>query len=138
MQDPSYPQTDHIVGVWDRQMLDAKMARAPAVHAEIFAVLIRVTDRFAAHLMPSSGVDGIYFECRTMDGRKPDPQFRVIWMPKKNLAQVRLARSQTEPRTTIGRMGPRFGLRADKDHAEQVHLQPAAQTRSDVLGFQGF
>ena len=58
-----------------------------------------------------------------MDGRKPDPQYRVIWMPKKNLAQVRLARSQTESRTTIVRMGTRFGLRADKDHAEQVHLQ---------------
>ena len=101
MQDPAYSQTERIMDVWDRQMLDAKMARAPAAQAEIFAVLIRVTDRFAPRLMPSSTFNGIYFEPRTMDGRKPDPQFRVIWVPKKNLAQVRLVRSQTEARATI-------------------------------------
>ena len=133
MHDPDFPQTEHIMDVWDRQMLDAKLSRTTAAQAEIFAVLIRVTDHFAAHLMPNSGVDGLYFEPRTMDGRKPDPQFRVIWMPKKNLAQVRLARSQTEARTTIVRMGQRFGLRADQDHAEKVH----AQHRPDLMFLDG-
>ena len=123
MQDPAFPQAEHIIDVWDRQTLDAKMARTQTDQAEIFAFLIRVTEGFAAAVMPSAAVDGIYLEPRTLDGRKPDPTYRVIWMPRQNLAQVRLARSQTEAKTTIARMGNRFGLRVDRHQAEQVHVQ---------------
>ena len=123
MRHPDLPQTEHIIDVWDRQTLDSKMARAQASQAEVFAFLIRVTDRFADHIIPGAAVDGIYLEPRTLDGRKPDPSFRVIWMPKQTLAQVRLARSQTEAKTTIVRMGNRFGLRVDSRQAEQVHMQ---------------
>ena len=118
-----FPQSDHILDVWDRQLMDLKLDRVQADQAEVFAFLVRVTEKFAAHLMTSAAVDGIYAEPRTMDGRKPDPAFRVVWMPKQSLAQVRLARSQTEARTTIVRMGTRFGLRAEREQAEKVHLQ---------------
>lgn len=77
------------------------MARAQASQAAIFAFLIRVTDRFADQVNPGAAVDGIYLEPRTLDGRKPDLNFRVIWMPKQTLAQVRLARSRTDAKTTI-------------------------------------
>ena len=117
MQDPAFPQPEHIIDVWGRQTLDAKMARTQTDQAEIFAFLIRVTEGFAAAIMPSAAVDGIYLEPRTLDGRKPDPSYRVIWMPRQNLAQVRLARSQTEAKTTIARMGNRFGLRVDRHQA---------------------
>ena len=112
-----------ILDVWDRQSLDAKLARTQIGQAEVFAFLVRVTEKFADHLMPSAAVDGIYFEPRTMDGRQPAPQFHVIWTPRKTLAEVRLARSQTEVKTTIVRMGPRLGLRVSREHAEQVHKQ---------------
>ena len=133
MRHPDLPQTEHIIDVWDRQTLDSKMARAQASQAEVFAFLIRVTDRFADHIIPGAAVDGIYLEPRTLDGRKPDPSFRVIWMPKQTLAQVRLARSQTEAKTTIVRMGNRFGLRVDSRQAEQVHMQH----RSDLVFLDG-
>ena len=83
--------------------------------------------------MPGAAVDGIYLEPRTMDGRKPAPQFHVIWMPKKSLAEVRLARSQTEARTTIVRVGHRLGLRVDRARSEQVHQQH----RPDVMFLDG-
>ena len=133
MQDAEFPQADNVMDVWDRQTLDSKLAKAQPQQAEIFAVLIRVTARLAAHLLPSAGVDGIYFEPRTMDGRRPDPQFRVVWMPKKNLAHVRLARSQTEAKTHIVRMGPRYGLRVSQESAEKVHQQ----RRPDLLFLDG-
>ena len=123
LKEPDFSHSEHILDVWDRQTLDAKLARAPIAQAEAFAVLLRVTDKFADHLMPKAAVDGIYLEPRTMDGRRPDPKYHVIWMPRKTLAEVRLARSQTEQRATIVRMGTRFGLRVDRDQAEQVHLQ---------------
>ena len=123
MQDPAFPQAEHIIDVWDRQTLDAKLARAQTDQAEVFAFMIRVTEGFAEVIMPSAAVDGIYLEPRTLDGRKPDPHYRVIWMPRQSLAQVRLARSQTEAKTTIARMGNRFGLRVDRHKAEQVHVQ---------------
>ena len=123
MQHEAFPQTEHILDVWDRQSLDAKLARTQIGQAEVFAFLVRVTEKFADHLMPSAAVDGIYFEPRTMDGRKPAPQFHVIWMPRKTLAEVRFARSQTEAKTTIVRMGPRLGLRVSREHAEQAHKQ---------------
>ena len=123
MKEPSFLHSEHILDVWDRQTLDSKLARTPLAQAEVFAVLLRVTDKFADHLMPQAAVDGIYLEPRTMDGRRPDPQYHVIWMPRKTLAEVRLARSQTEQRTAIVRMGPRLGLRVDRDQAEKVHMQ---------------
>ena len=123
LQAPEYSHSEHILDVWDRQTLDDKLARTPVAQAEVFAVLLRVTDKFAAHLMPKAAVDGIYLEPRTMDGRRPDPTFHVIWMPRKTLAEVRLAKSRTEQRTTIVRMGARLGLRVDREHAEQVHKQ---------------
>eukprot|EP00913_Durusdinium_trenchii_P004233 g3925.t1 len=119
LQAPEYSHSEHILDVWDRQTLDDKLARTPVAQAEVFAVLLRVTDKFAAHLMPKAAVDGIYLEPRTMDGRRPDPTFHVIWMPRKTLAEVRLAKSRTEQRTTIVRMGARLGLRVDREHAEQ-------------------
>ena len=133
MQDAEIPQAENVMDVWDRQTLDSKLTRTQPQQAEIFAVLIRVTSRLADHLLPSAGVDGVYFEPRTMDGRRPDPQFRVVWMPKKNLAQVRLARSQTEAKTHIVRMGQRYGLRVHHEHAEQVHHQH----RPDLLFLDG-
>lgn len=68
-----------------------------------------------------------------MDGRKPDPAFRVVWMPRLSLAQVRLARSQTDAKTTVVRMGARFGLRVDKGQAEKVY----AQHRPDLMFLDG-
>ena len=133
LQDAALPQSENVMDVWDRQTLDSKLARTQLSQAEIFAVQIRVTEHLASHLLPSAGVDGVYFEPRTMDGRKPDPLYRVIWMPRKNLAQVRLARSQTEPKTHIVRMGARYGLRVDHEQAEQVHQQH----RPDLLFLNG-
>ena len=123
MKNADFPQAEHILDVWDRQTLDAKLSRAPASQAVTFAFLLRVTEQFAEYIMPGAAVDGVYLEPRTMDGRKPAPQYHVIWMPKKSLAEVRLARSQTEAKTTIVRMGPRLGLRVDRSRAEQVHQQ---------------
>ena len=118
-----FPQSEHILDVWDRQPLDLKLSKAAVGQAEIFVFLVRVTSSFADQLMPNAAVDGIYIEPRTLDGRRPDPAYRVIWMPRHTLAQMRLAKSQTDARTTIVRMGMRYGLRVDKAKAEQVHLQ---------------
>lgn len=133
LQTADFPLTEQVLDVWDRQMLDAKLARTPAGQAETFAFLVRVTESFAAHLLPNAAIDGIYLEPRTMDGRKPESQCHVIWLPRNALAEVRLARSQTEVKTTIVRMGPRFGLRVDRDKAEQVHQQH----RPDLLFLDG-
>ena len=122
LQVDAFPQADH-----------AKLGRAQASQAEVFAFLVRATETFATQLMHNAAVDGIYVEPRTMDGRKPDPAFRVVWMPRLSLAQVRLARSQTEAKTTVVRMGARFGLRVDREQAETVH----AQHRPDLMFLDG-
>ena len=133
LQVAEFPQAEHILDVWDRQMLDSKLGRAQANQAEVFAFLVRTTEAFAMQLMQNAAVDGIYVEPRTMDGRRPDPAFRVVWMPRLPLAQVRLARSQTEAKTTVVRMGARFGLRVAHEQAEAVH----AQHRPDLMFLDG-
>lgn len=52
------------------------------------------------------------------------------------LAEVRLARSQTDAKATVVRMGPRFGLRVDRDTAEHAH-SAHVQHRPDVMFLDG-
>lgn len=80
-----------------------------------------MTQQLAEQIMKHSGTDGKFYEPRTEDGRKPHPEFQVIWLPNKSYAEALLAMKMTKVEVTLVRSRDRYGLRARQDHAEEVH-----------------
>ena len=110
-----------ILDVWDRQWLTNRMTKTTPADAALLAFSIRMTLKASQILMPFSGQEGQFYEPRTEDGRKPSPDFQVVWLPRKTYTEAKLAQSTTTVPSTLVRSGDRYGLRVDNQHAEQVH-----------------
>lgn len=120
---PRGEDRDHILEVWDRQTLTAKLTRTQAPQADIFVVNIRVKGNWTPQTFEGIDDPGIYLEPRTEDGRAPHPAFCILWMAKKTKAEVQTAGQATKHWTTLARTGDKWGLRASAEAAEALHAQ---------------
>ena len=111
----------NVVDVWDRQFLSTKLDRQPPKQADLFMVSLRLTDLDSRNLMKHSGHKGVYVEPRSVDGRAPDPLFRVLWLPKMDRASVVTAQQTAPMWTCLVRSGARFGLRSTSQEAPKLH-----------------
>lgn len=114
---------DDIVDVWDRQFLTKNFTRCRHEDAEIFVCALRLTTQCSAEVLGNSGQHGLYFEPRSSNGRSPDDGFRVIWLPKKDIGEIKLLRQTAAHEAWIVRHGDRLGLRVREEHAKQMHEQ---------------
>eukprot|EP00435_Cladocopium_sp_Y103_P021173 s136_g5.t1 len=112
-----------VVDVWDRQFVSKAFKRCPPMDADIFIVNFRIKCPAHEHILDSSGQAGKYFEPRDNTGRDHDPQFKVVWMPKKSFQEVMIAKQTSVHPTWIVRSGDRLGLRTLYDHAKTIHEQ---------------
>eukprot|EP00435_Cladocopium_sp_Y103_P018548 s365_g4.t1 len=115
-------QHSPIIDIWDRQFLTTKLDKCHPGSAEVFMACFRLESKSEPLDLQSSGIAGHYLEPRSVDGRSPDPAFRVIWL-KGEKQQVVLAAQSTSQWNSVVRSGRRFGLRVKLADAEAVHMQ---------------
>ena len=66
-------ETHDILDVWDRQWLTNRMTKTTPADAALLAFSIRITIPASQVRQQFCGQDGQFYEPRTQDGRKPDP-----------------------------------------------------------------
>eukprot|EP00438_Fugacium_kawagutii_P033507 Skav232542 [mRNA] locus=scaffold319:262177:267237:+ [translate_table: standard] len=123
--------TDHrdaIHDVWDRQFLSLRYQKSKPADSDIFLVTLRATKPAAAVITQSNARDGKYYEPRMPNGRKPDENYEVIWLPRKTLGETLLLKQTSTHPADIARSGGRYGLRVLRAHAKATH----EQHRSDL------
>ena len=127
-----------VVDVWDRQFLTLQMTRTKANQCELFFASIRLVGASSVDLQAKSGFAGVYVEPRSIDGRQPCEQHRVIWL-KLDKASTTAAMQSSNLPVHLARHGNRFGLRAAVGIAEEVHrLHKAAVPYLDTANVQKF
>lgn len=117
-QDPSVP---HVIDVWDRQWVTAKMDRVKQSEAFMFIVTFRVVHVDLKTLLSESGKHGAYLEPRTPDGRAPSTHWRVLWLPHTDKQHAQSAVQTSEQWACIVRSGNRFGIRSTCQEAQALH-----------------
>lgn len=113
--------TDDIIDVWDRQFLTKNFTKCRAEDAEMFVCTLRLACQCTSGVLANSGQSGLYFEPRSSNGRAPDESYRVIWLPRKTVGEIRLLRQTAPQEAWIVRNGERLGLRVKEQHAKQMH-----------------
>eukprot|EP00435_Cladocopium_sp_Y103_P076071 s49_g75.t1 len=116
----SIPQ-DHILDIWDRQYMDSQFRKTPPKDAFMFACTLRLHSSSAKSLLDMSGNDGLFTEPRSDNGRRPAPDFRVVWLPKRSHAEALFINQTTTQPSWLVRNGDRYGLRVSEADASEVH-----------------
>eukprot|EP00435_Cladocopium_sp_Y103_P059987 s507_g21.t1 len=112
-----------IIDLWDRQHLTSRFERTRPGESEVYMACVRLEQHDEASDPPSVPCPGFYVEPRTIDGRAPDPQYRVVWLTKADRQTAVLASQSTVQWNVVVRSGPRFGLRTKLSDAAEVHGQ---------------
>ena len=123
----------NILDVWDRQFTSLRMSKTPPSDAEVFLVNMRVTADVIQALMGASGNEGLFVEPRSHNGRQPDSEYQIVWLPRKTYAEAVIARQTTTTTTVLARSGDKYGLRVPMADAEKVHTMH----RPDLMFMQG-
>ena len=121
-------EDEGVIDVWDRQWLSHKLDRQKPLQSDLFMVSIRVTGVDEKQTMATSGNRGYYVEPRSIDGRGPSDAYRVVWLPKTDLANAITSLQAAKKWACLVRAGKRFGLRTVTDDAQHVHDQYKPQT----------
>ena len=125
---PNSQGVSPIIDIWDRQWLTEKLERTTPSEAAFFCACFRVETSDLLSVLQHQGKVAHYIEPRSLDGRAPHSDFRVIWINKKNRQAVVLASQSTAQWNSIVRTGNRFGLRAKATDAKEIHEQHKPQT----------
>ncbi len=112
---------DDVIDVWDRQFLSRSYQKANAADAEMFLFTMRLTQKGANMITTANSSNGMYIEPRSDNGRDPKDCFRVVWLPKRNLGEVRIAKQTAPVEAWVVRHGERYGLRVAEENAKQMH-----------------
>ena len=115
--------TEVIVDVWGRQFLTKQFTKCKPQEANMFMVTVRIQQEGDFQFHDQSGVEGVFIEPRTNCGRRPAEGYQVIWLPKKSLADVAVAKKVLPHASWIVRHGDRFGLRVRDADAKATHEQ---------------
>ena len=119
---------EEILDVWDRQWMTSNWSRAKPKAAEVFAMQIRVQSQLVDQFLSNNGRQGIYCEPRSIDGKMPNNDFKVVWLPGASKSEAILSLGNAPVKCTLVRHGNRFGLRAPSDEASDVHKKYRGDT----------
>eukprot|EP00438_Fugacium_kawagutii_P033744 Skav209660 [mRNA] locus=scaffold2126:122984:134587:- [translate_table: standard] len=120
--DVDAPDIDAVLqDLWGRSWSTQRGRKIGAEEADQFQVLIRIPVACADGLQQRSGADGVYYEKRSTDGRKPDDSTSIIWLPGANFADA-MHQVRTHDRSIcLVRWNGRYGIRARTADAENLH-----------------
>ena len=117
---PQAPMDSPVLELWGKQWLRLDFSHCPPEKADMFTAHIRLPEHLQFQVQHFSGHSGVYLEPKALDGRKPSPDFQVVWIPKLDASQLLLQR-QTIPNVVgMARLGAKVGLRRRTEHAAEV------------------
>ena len=117
---PQAPMDSPVLELWGKQWLRMDFSHCPPEKADMFTAHIRLPEHLQLQVQHFSGHSGVYLEPKALDGRKPSPDFQVVWIPKLDASQLLLQR-QTIPNVVgMARLGAKVGLRCRTEHAAEV------------------
>ena len=112
--------SDPVLDVWRRQWLGLTFKPAQPEQSDLFLVNIRYAQQVEREILESSGLNGLFIEPRSLDGRDAVTDFQVLWMHRLTLKEV-LHIKQCQPHVLgVARMGSRFGIRVRTENAVSV------------------
>lgn len=114
-------EEEGVIDIWDRQWLSHRMERQKPMQSDLFQVNLRLAGE--GDKLTLSGSKGYYVEPRSFDGRAPSDSYRVMWLPKTDLATATTSLQAAKAWACLVRAGKRFGLRTLTQDAQQVHDQ---------------
>lgn len=140
---PVHEETSEpIVDLWQRDFLSVHFRKAAAAQAELFTCFMRVTKTSFALIHRMSGMQGVFVEPRSPDGRKHDESYHTVWMAKQSYDEAVAVQTTLSVETALVRVTHRYGLRAKVSDAAQVHQKikpespflPGSSKLSFVIG----
>ena len=111
---------DPVLDVWRRQWLGLTFKPVSPEQADLFMVNIRFAQQVEREVLEASGLNGLFLEPRSLDGRAPVADYQVLWLHRLSLKEV-LHIKQCQPHVLgVARMGSRLGIRVRAEHAVSV------------------
>lgn len=139
---PQFPLESPVVEAWGKQWMKLNFQFCPSEQADVFGVHLRIPEILQMQVQAYSGVEGVFLEPRSLDGKQPSPSFQVIWMAKADLSQLMLQKQTVAAVCGLARMGVKMGLRCRTEDAAQVYavvkpgqiFLPAGKKTSYLVG----
>ena len=116
-----FPLDTPVLEVWGKQWMKLNFQFAPAEQAEMFGVHLRIPECLQSQVQAYSGVEGVFLEPRSLDGKQPSSLFQVIWMAKADLSQLMVQKQSVSAVCGLARMGSKLGLRCRVGDAAAVY-----------------
>ena len=113
--------TEPILDIWQRDYLSIHFKKVRPTEAGLFTCMMRVTAKAFECLNQQSGLQGIYIEARSPDGRSQDDSFHTVWLPKMSYDDARAAQATAENNPSLVRVTNRYGLRLKVNQAKNLH-----------------
>ena len=117
---PQIPMDSPVLELWGKQWMKMDFAHTSPEKADMFTAHIRLPEYLQLQVQQFSGHSGVYLEPKALDGRKPSPDFQVVWVPKTDAAQLLLQRQTIQHVVGMARLGHKVGLRCKTEHAAEV------------------
>ena len=114
-------QPPDVIDVWDRQFMSSRLTRTGPEESMIFSVNLRIKQEVLEDIFTANGVNGMYIEPRTPDGRQPADQYQVVWLPRKTFSEAQVCQQTSKVPATLVRQCDRYGLRVESSKAEELH-----------------
>ena len=124
----SEESSEPIVDLWQRDFLTIHFRKTSAQESQVFACFMRVTQSTFALIHRMSGLQGIFVEPRTPDGRRHDESFHTVWMAKQSIDEAAAMQSTMPVETSMVRVSFRYGFRSRVADAAQVHQKVKPDT----------
>ena len=103
-----------ILDLWGRNFVNLKFQKAPGETADIFACHMRIVQQAFDRLLSQSGHSGVYFETRSVDGKRDDGRFQTIWLQTKSNQEAKADLAMLAPGSAFlseSAKGTAFALR---------------------------
>lgn len=120
--------SEPIVDLWQRDFLTVHFRKAKASEAQLFTCFMRVTQPAFAVIHRMSGMQGVFVEPRSPDGRRHDEAYHTVWMAKQSYEEAVALQTTLPVETALVRVTFRYGFRAKLTEASQVHQKVKPET----------
>ena len=112
-----------IADVWGRLWITNRGKKVAAEQADAFQVMLRVPHICMKAIHWLSGMDGMYVEPRSRDGRSVEENLAVIWLNDATYQEAVHKQKTTDRALPITRFGNKYGIRVLKKDLEAIQTK---------------
>ena len=117
-------EQDPLLEVWGRSFTSLQFRALPPAESLMFSAFLRVPSELEEKLLKVSGFQGVFFEPRSSETKRPSSAFSVVWLPRASLQEAILARQSHPEVLGLARVGERFGIRCSSVDVRSYQAGP--------------